>query len=137
MKSTEIQLNQKHNMDMKVCDLPFSQFVQINKDRNPIHFSNKYCRSNSIFNKKVVPGTLITSFFSNIIGNHLPGPGSVLVKQEFNFKEPIYFEGSIKLEVKVSQILKAKNIFKLQTLCTKDNGELAIDGISYVYNKIV
>tara|TARA_B110000438_G_scaffold303581_1_gene365776 strand:- start:4762 stop:5184 length:423 start_codon:yes stop_codon:yes gene_type:complete len=137
MNETKIKIGQGYSIELNLNELNIIDFININGDKNPIHTDDEFCQRYSIFKEKVIPGALVVSFFSSIFGNNLPGKGSVLLKQEVNYKNPIFYGEKIILNVKILQIIESKHIYKLETLCFNNDDKLVIDGISYIYNKIV
>ena len=111
-----------------------NDFLIITGDKNPIHMKNQFCKDFTDFKEKIVPGALILSIFSAIIGNHYPGIGSIIIKQEIKFKKPIFLETKIKLVIEELKIIKIKNIHKLNIFCYDDKNILTVDGLFYVQN---
>jgi acyl dehydratase len=110
------------------------RFSELSKDTNPIHLDEEYAKK-SIFGKRIVPGMLISSLFSGIIANHLPGPGSIYLQQDLKFKAPIYLGEKFIVEVKIIEIRNDKPIYTLETTCYKGNNEIAISGAAIILKK--
>ena len=64
-------------------------FSSLSGDNNPIHIDDKEAIKSG-FPEKIVHGILAASIFSSIIANELPGPGSIYLSQNLNFKRPIF-----------------------------------------------
>lgn len=116
-----------HNRVVKSDD--FTVFSQLSGDNNPLHLDEEFARSTR-FGRIIAPGLLIGSYFSAIIANDLPGPGSIYLSQSLEFKRPIYGEDLIELHVEVIDF-KSPKIVVLQTDCIVD-GEAAIRGTALV-----
>lgn len=95
-------------------------FSQISGDINPIHLDEKYAK-NTIFKERIVHGLLVASLISNVIGNKLPGIGTVYLSQDLKFIKPVMINDTVTAEVKVLKINKDKRIVELSTRCYKDN----------------
>ena len=65
----------------------------------------------------------------------MPGPGSILIKQNIDYLEPVFINDEIKLSVSVKTIFFDKKIIKLGTECFNKSG-LVVHGESYVKNNI-
>ena len=63
-------------------------FAEISEDRNPIHLC-EVAAGASIFGARVAHGMLSASLFSAIIGERLPGRGTVYLGQSLRFRAPV------------------------------------------------
>jgi acyl dehydratase len=107
------------------------EFAKLSMDNNPVHLDPEYA-SNSLFGKRIVHGYLTSSLFSAIIGTKMPGNGSIYIKQDLTFKKPVFHDEMITATVTIRDIKLEKSIIFLNTICTKDNGEIAIEGNAIV-----
>ena len=107
------------------------KFSEISLDINPIHLDEEYAR-NTVFGKNIVHGLLVSSLFSAIIANKLPGPGSIYLTQELNFKKPVFHNELVTAKVEIIDIRQDKPIIKLMTTAYNQNNELVIEGYAVV-----
>ena len=75
---------------------------------------------------------MTSSLFSAIIGTKLPGFGSIYLKQDLNFKRPIFHNELVTATVTIEKIQIEKSIVYLNTVCKKSDGSIAIDGSAIV-----
>lgn len=101
-------------------------FAGIVGDFNSIHI-NKVAAEKSIFGKRVVPGALISSLISTVLGTKLPGEGTIYLSQESQFVKPVYFGDTITATVTINAFEK-KNRATLNTDCFNQTGELVLRG---------
>lgn len=100
------------------------KFSELSGDFNPIHLDINYAEK-SVFKKLIVHGFLYSSLISAILANELPGPGSIYIHQELNFKSPVYHGEEVTAQVKIIDLRPDKNIVTLETICTvRDNVEV-------------
>ena len=102
-------------------------FAKISGDQNPIHIDPKFAAA-SQFERQIVHGMLTAGLISAILGMQLPGPGCIYLKQELNFRAPVFFGDSITATVKVTKLREDKPIITLATSCTNQDGILVLDG---------
>jgi len=102
-------------------------FANISLDNNPIHLDDEYA-SKTIFKARIVQGILVSGLISAVIANKLPGNGSIYLKQELNFKIPVFIGDEITAKILVTKIHQNKPIYTLSTICTNQNNEIVIDG---------
>ena len=84
--------------------------------------------SSTRFERQLVHGMLTAGLISAVLGMQLPGPGSIYLKQELNFRAPVYFGDTITATVTVIKVREDKPIITLETICTNQDGETVIDG---------
>lgn len=83
-------------------------FTKLTGDENPIHSVNQPEV------KRLVPGALLNSLMAGIIGTKLPGPGSVVVSQEFSFPNKCIVNEQIQFYVK---LVEQRKIMKVSYEC--------------------
>lgn len=105
-------------------------FAGISMDGNPVHLDEEYA-SKTIFKKRIVHGLYVSSLISAVIGNKLPGEGTIYLKQDLNFKKPVYINDEVTAEVEVLEMIKP-TIYKLRTQCFNQDGDIVIDGHAIV-----
>lgn len=107
------------------------RFAEISGDNNLVHIDKEYAE-NSMFRGRIVHGFLTGSLFSAIIGTKMPGPGSIYLGQNMNFKRPVYHGQTVTATVTVTEIRNDKPIVRLSTVCVNESGETVIDGEAIV-----
>ena len=63
-------------------------FAEVSTDRNPVHLCDDYARD-TIFGGRVAHGMLTAALFSAVIGEQLPGHGSIYLEQWLKFVRPV------------------------------------------------
>ena len=106
-------------------------FAGITGDLNPAHINEEYAK-NTFFKTRIAHGVLQAGFISATIGMKLPGPGTIYMKQELNFRAPVYIGDTITARVEVSNIDTEKNRVVLKTTCSNQEGEIVLDGEALV-----
>ncbi len=131
MKISELYLGQSASLKKKFNSEELERFSDMCLDKNPIHLDEDYAK-NSPFGKRIVFGYLTASLFSGLIGSELPGKGSIYLGQSLNFKKPIYLDEEVTATVTITNIRQDKPIITLETVCTNEKGEIAIDGSAVI-----
>ena len=106
-------------------------FAVLSQDKNPLHLDDTYAAT-TIFKKRIVHGSLVGSLISAVIGNKLPGNGTIYMAQTVNFKRPVYLEDEVTCRVEITEIILQKSIYKLSTNCYNHNNEMVIEGNAVV-----
>jgi acyl dehydratase len=105
-------------------------FASLSGDANPIHLDSDYARRTQ-FGRPIVHGLLTVSLFSQLLGEELPGPGTVYLGQTLKFLLPVFVGEEITATVEITHIRADKPIVTLRTTVTTPNG-VAVDGEAVV-----
>ena len=88
-------------------------FSTLSGDVNPVHLDEAFAKT-TMFGGRIVHGALLSSVFSTIFANHLPGPGCIYLKSENKFLKPVFLNEAVNFKVEIIDILveKKRVIFK-------------------------
>jgi 3-hydroxybutyryl-CoA dehydratase len=75
---------------------------------------------------------LVGGLISTVLGSHLPGPGTIYLRQELNFLAPVHIGDTITASAEVVEILRDKNRVRFKTVCVNQEGTLVVDGEAVV-----
>lgn len=131
MTYNDLQIGQKASIQKTFTAADVTAFAGISLDVNPIHVSDGYAKG-TIFGKRIVHGILTAGLISAVLGNQLPGPGTVYLGQELKFTAPVYLGDDITAEVEIIELRPDKKIVKLSTTCTNQEGKTVITGVATV-----
>lgn len=101
-----------------ITQLELDLFAQISGDHNPIH------KASSLNKEPLVHGAFLNSIVSGIIGTKLPGPGSMVLSQNFTFPNKCFVDEPVEFLV---QLLEVRKILKVRYEC-KQKGCLVFEG---------
>jgi 3-hydroxybutyryl-CoA dehydratase len=102
-------------------------FAGITGDLNPAHINEAYAQK-TFFKTRIAHGMLSAGFVSAVLGNQLPGPGSIYVRQELNFLAPMRIGDTITARVEVIEKNPEKNRVRLRTTCVNQDGTKVTEG---------
>ena len=71
-----------------VTERDIQLFGEATGDMNPVHFDEEYARK-TVFRGRVAHGVLTLGFMSAVMGNDLPGAGSIFMSSTTQFKGPV------------------------------------------------
>lgn len=114
-----------------ISDEEVRAFAQISGDTNSIHLDDSYAASTP-FGRRIVHGMLTASLISAVIGNDLPGIGTIYLGQDLKFKAPVFIGDTVTATVEIVKYREDKRITTLRTTCTKADGTLVIEGEAVV-----
>lgn len=126
-----IQLGDSASFTKTVTESDINLYAGISGDFNPAHIDAEYAKS-SMFGQRIAHGMLSAGFISNVLGNQLPGPGTIYMGQELRFVRPVYIGDTVTATVTVTERIPEKNRLKLDTVVTNQRGEPVITGTATV-----
>lgn len=126
----KLEIGQSFSKTIVASEQTVQDIARISGDMNPIHLSDEYAKQ-SVFGRRIVHALFCHNIISMIIGNHLPGNGTILVSQTFNYRKPVYIGDTIETAVTVKQILSGDK-YVLSTICRNQKREVVLDGESIV-----
>jgi len=107
-------------------------FTEISGDRNPIHY-DEAAAAMTPFGGIVVQGGVTTAILNAVVAEELPGPGTVFLKVDWNFRAPVRPGDTITGRVEVTEVRTDKPITSLTTTVTRDDGTVVVDGEALCY----
>ncbi len=102
-------------------------FTELTGDRNPLHYDEALAKA-SRFGGIIVQGGVTTGLLNAVVAEDLPGPGSVFLRVEWDFRAPVRPGDEITAEVEVLEGRGGKPISRLRTTITTATGTVVLDG---------
>ncbi|OPJ58354.1 MaoC family dehydratase [Clostridium oryzae] len=127
MNIDDINLDSKESFTKTISETDVYLFAGITGDFNQLHINESYA-SKTKFKKRIVHGMLTASLISTILGNKLPGIGTILLEQNCKFIKPVYIGDTITAYVKTKNIIKNSGIVQFYTFCKNQNDEIVLQG---------
>ena len=121
----DIEMGMSRYLRKEVTDMDIEMFAQISTDRNPVHLDDDYAQD-TIFEGRIAHGMLTAGLISAVIGEQLPGHGTVYLGQSLKFLAPVRPGDIVYAEVKVIDIDIAKRRVTLDCHCSVDGKKVLI-----------
>jgi acyl dehydratase len=109
-------------------------FTELTGDRNPLHYDEEKA-SRSRFGGLIVQGGVTSGLLNAVVAEDLPGPGSVFLHVDWNFKAPVRPGDEITAEVEVLEIRQDKPLTTLRTTITNQEGVVVLDGTALIWTE--
>ena len=100
-----------------ITDRDIELFAEVSTDHNPVHLDDDYARD-TIFEGRIAHGMLTAGLISAVIGEQLPGHGTVYLGQSLKFLAPVRPGDVVTAEVTVTAMDPAKRRVTMETICT-------------------
>ncbi|MFH1806986.1 MAG: MaoC family dehydratase [Pseudomonadota bacterium] len=91
-------------------------FAGLSGDTNPVHLNDEFAKT-TMFEGRIAHGMLSAGFISTVLGTRLPGPGTIYLSQNLQFKAPVRIGDTVTARVTVLEIMAAKKRVVLETNC--------------------
>ena len=112
----DLEVGMLRHLTKQVTDADIEMFATISTDRNPVHLDDTYARD-TIFEGRIAHGMLTAGLISAVIGEQLPGHGTVYLGQTLKFLAPVRPGDMVRAEVTVEAIDHARRRVTLATRC--------------------
>jgi 3-hydroxybutyryl-CoA dehydratase len=127
----EIEVGDTAEFTKTVSEADIYLYAGVTGDVNPAHIDEVYA-SNTFFKTRIAHGMLLGGFISTVLGNKLPGHGTVYIKQELKFLAPVHIGDTVTARAEVVEVIKEKNRLRLRTTCENQDGTMVVDGEALV-----
>ncbi|WP_298497639.1 MaoC family dehydratase [uncultured Maritimibacter sp.] len=112
----DLEIGMQRHLTKEVTDRDIELFAEVSTDRNPVHLDEAYAQD-TIFEGRIAHGMLTAGLISAVIGEQLPGHGTIYMGQSLKFLAPVRPGDVVRAEVTVMEIDHAKRRVTLKTEC--------------------
>jgi acyl dehydratase len=126
------QVGQTARRSRSISAQDIERFTEISGDRNPIHYDASVAAATR-FGRIVVQGGVTSAILNAVVAEDLPGPGTVFLNVNWNFRAPVRPGDTITGEVRVTKVRSDKPITELETRVTRDDGTVVLEGTAVCY----
>jgi acyl dehydratase len=109
-------------------------FTELTGDRNPLHYDAALA-AKSRFGGIIVQGGVTSGLLNALVAEDLPGPGSVFLNVNWNFRAPVKPGDVITADAEVIEVKAGRPICTLRTTITNQEGIVVLDGTALVYQE--
>lgn len=112
----DIEIGMRRSLRKQVSDRDIELFAEVSTDRNPVHLDDAYAQD-TIFEGRIAHGILTAGLISAVIGEQLPGHGTVYLGQTLKFLAPVRPGDVVFAEVAVTAIDHSRRRVTLDCHC--------------------
>lgn len=112
----DISIGMQRSLSKTIGDAEIAMFAELSTDHNPVHLDDDYARD-TIFEGRIAHGMLTAGLISAVIGEQLPGHGTVYLGQTLKFRAPVRPGDRVEATVIVRDIDHAKRRVTLDCAC--------------------
>ena len=116
----DLEVGMTRRLEKTIQDYDIRAFAEISTDHNPVHLDEEYAHQ-TIFGGRIAHGMLTAALISAVIGEQLPGHGTIYLGQSLKFLAPVRPGDTVLTEVSVRDIDYAKRRVTLDCACRVGN----------------
>ncbi|MBI4713551.1 MAG: MaoC family dehydratase [Planctomycetes bacterium] len=131
LKYADIKVGDKASFAKTISETDINDFAKITGDFNPVHIDEEFARK-GLFKTRIAHGFLGAGLISTVLGTKLPGPNTIYLSQELQFKAPVKIGDTITAQCEVMEKSDKKKILKLKTNVYNQTGIAVIEGTATV-----
>ena len=109
-------------------------FTEMTGDHNPLHYDAELAAA-SRFGGIIVQGGVTTGLLNAVVAEDLPGPGTVFLNLNLDFRAAVRPGDTITAEVEVTEVRPDKPIAHLRTSITTADGTVAVSGSAVTWTE--
>lgn len=110
----DLEVGMARSLRKIVTDQDIEMFAEVSTDRNPVHLDDQYAQD-TIFEGRIAHGMLTAGLISAVIGEQLPGHGTVYLGQTLKFMAPVRPGDMVEAVVEVLSIDHSRRRVQLKT----------------------
>lgn len=119
----DLEIGMSRSLTKVIDEHAINLFAEVSEDRNPIHLDQAAGEA-SMFKTRIAHGMLSAGLFSALIGERLPGHGTIYMAQNLRFTAPVRIGETVTATVTVTDINTAKGRVALD--CLAKVGDTAV-----------
>ncbi len=126
----ELNIGDTASLSHIVCQRDIDLFATVTGDVNPAHVDPAYAETD-MFHHIIIQGMWGAGLISAVLGTKLPGPGTIYLGQDLQFRYPVSIGDSITATLTVREKKPEKGDVTLDCLCTNQDGKKVIIGTAF------
>jgi 3-hydroxybutyryl-CoA dehydratase len=124
----DIEEGLKKSFRVAITESMVDEFAKITGDYAPIHMDEEHARKTE-FKHRICHGMLIGSFFSRLVGMHLPGENGLLLSYSGKHLSPCYLNQNIIVDGIIIGKSESTRIITIKATIRDGSGKLLVDGL--------
>lgn len=114
-----------------VCDEDLLLFARASGDLNPLHLDEEYAATTP-FKQRIAHGMFTGGLISAALAMDLPGPGTIYLSQDLQFKRPVCIGDQLSVVLTAIEKHSEKPIVTLSCEVTNQDGKAVVVGTAKV-----
>lgn len=111
---------QSFSFEKTINESEVARFAELSGDCNPLHMDNSFAEERG-FQGRVPHGLLLASYFSKLVGMHLPGKNALLHSVNIKFLHPAYLNDNLVINGVIDHVSLSTQTLILKATITNTN----------------
>lgn len=124
----DIEEGLRKTFKVNITESMVNEYARITRDYSPMHMDEEYARKTE-FGHRICHGMLIGSFFSRLVGMHLPGENGLLLSYSCRHLLPCYLNRELIVDGVITGKSEATRIITIKATIKDEFGKLLVDGL--------
>lgn len=112
----DIAVGDERAIERVITAAEIEAFGQATGDRNPVHFCEDYA-GGTVFRRRIAHGMLTAGLISAVIGEDLPGHGTIYLGQSLRFRRPVFPGDTVRAVCRVTAVDRDRARVTLDCRC--------------------
>jgi phosphate acetyltransferase len=127
----EIEIGESASLSKAITKDDIELYGAVSGDANPTHFDEAFAKAARL-EGVVAHSMLAAGLISNLLGNRLPGAGTVYRAQDLQFRRPVYVGDTVTVTVTARAKKAEGRIVLFDCSCVNQHGETVLAGTAEV-----
>ncbi|MCS4505138.1 bifunctional enoyl-CoA hydratase/phosphate acetyltransferase [Arhodomonas aquaeolei] len=127
----ELKVDQTASLVRQLTERDIAAFAAISGDVNPLNVDRRFAQEH-VFHTLIGHGMWAGALISNVLGTHLPGPGTIYARQTFDFVRPIALGTTVTVTVRVAEKHADSGRVVMECLCLDGDGNVLVSSTAEV-----
>ena len=112
----DLEVGMTRHLEKTINDYDIMAFAEVSSDYNPVHLDDGYAQD-TMFRGRIAHGMHTAALISAVIGEQLPGHGTIYLGQNLKFLAPVRPGDTVRAEVTVASIDHSRRRVTLDCRC--------------------
>lgn len=122
----ELRVGDRDYIEKTITESDVYMYAGITGDFSWLHV-NEFRAREGHFKTRIVHGMLLLGLVSNVVGNQMPGAGTIYESQSMRFIRPCYINDTVRAQAEVVELMPAGRV-RLKTTCYNQHGQIICEG---------
>lgn len=123
----EISIGDKARYTKTLSEEDVLLFAKVSGDINPVHLDEDFAKSTP-FGGRIAHGIWSASLISAAIATELPGPGSIYLGQNLQFKRPVFIHDTLTVELEIKEKIDKRQRVLISCKVSNQKDQVVLTG---------
>lgn len=127
----DLSIGQSVSSETHVTAERVRAFAEVSGDFNPVHLDPEYAATTP-FGRCIAHGPLTLALAAGLLGMELPGLGTIAIRNEVDYRLPVYVGDTIRTEISVGALDPERRRAEMTMRWTNQDDQVVAEGVAVV-----